>query len=178
MSRFFKHLKHITKHRHMVFRLCCKCGLFWRGLMHDLSKYSKVEFWEGVKYYTDGCHSPISKCRRENGYSMAWIHHKNRNKHHIEYWYDRENQTQMSMPYKYAVESICDKIAATKCYNGKKYTPQKVLDYWLQKDSYTPMNNKMKTFYTKVFADLVEFGEKYVLNKKYMKKVYKDIIEN
>lgn len=44
-----------------------------------------------VKYYT-GHHSPIAECRRQNGYSNAWIHHKNRNKHHIEYWYDRENE--------------------------------------------------------------------------------------
>lgn len=30
----------------------------------------------------------------------------------------------MNMPYKYAVECVCDKIAATKCYKGKEYKPK------------------------------------------------------
>lgn len=177
MSKFFKHLKLVTKHRHQVFKLCCKCGLFWRGLVHDLSKFSRVEFCESVRYYT-GKRSPISECRRENGYSNAWIHHKNRNKHHIEYWYDRENETQMNMPYKYAVECVCDKIVATKCYNGKEYKPEMVLNHWIKVGSCAQTNEKMKAFFTKVFTDLVEYGEKYVLNKKYMKDTYKNIVEN
>ncbi len=176
MSNFFKHLKLVTKHRYEVFKLCVKCGLFWRGLVHDLSKFSRVEFWESVKYYT-GHYSPIRECRKQNGYSNAWIHHKNRNKHHIEYWYDRENEIQMNMPYKYAVECVCDNIAASKCYNGKEYKPEMVLDYWLKWGSRAQTNDNMKAFFTKVFTDLVELGEKQVLNKKYMKKTYKDLVE-
>lgn len=177
MSKFFKHLKLITKHRHQVFKLCCKCGLFWQGLVHDLSKFSRVEFWESVKYYT-GHHSPIAECRDQNGYSNAWIHHKNRNKHHIEYWYDRENKIQMNIPYKYAVECICDKIAATKCYKGKEYKPEMVLNHWLKWGSQAQTNDNMKAFFEKVFTDLVEFGEKQVLNKKYLKDTYKKFVEN
>ena len=175
MSKFFKHLRLINKHRFMVFRLCCKCGLFWRGLVHDLSKFSRIEFWESVRYYT-GHHSPIAECRRQNGYSKAWIHHKNRNKHHIEYWYDGENEIQMNMPYKYAVECVCDKIAATKCYNGKNYKHEMTLEHWLNWGSLAPTNDKMKAFFTKVFTDLVEFGERCVLNKKYLKKTYSEIV--
>ncbi len=175
MAKFFKHLGLITKHRHQVFKLCCKCGLFWRGLTHDLSKFSRIEFWESVKYYT-GHHSPIAECRRQNGYSNAWIHHKNRNKHHIEYWYDRENEIQMNIPYKYAVECVCDKIAATKCYKGKEYKPEMVLNHWVKWGSYIQTNDNMKAFFTKVFTDLVELGEKQVLNKKYMKTIYNQIV--
>ena len=177
MSKFFKHLGLVTKHRHQVFKLCCKCGLFWRGLVHDLSKFSRVEFWESVKYY-NGHYSPIAECRRQNGYSNAWIHHKNRNKHHIEYWYDRENEIQMNIPYKYAVECVCDKISATKCYKGKEYKPEMVLNHWLKWGSHTQTNDKMKAFFTKVFTDLVELGEKQVLNKKYMKDTYNQIVLN
>lgn len=175
MSNFFKHFRLITKHRHKVFRLCCKCGLFWQGLVHDLSKYSRAEFWESAKYYT-GEHSPISECREKNGYSYAWIHHKNRNKHHIEYWYDEENKIQMNMPYRYAVECICDKIAAAKCYNGKNYKPEMALNHWLKRGSLAQTNDNMRAFFTKVFSDLVEFGEKYVLNKKYLKDTYTQIV--
>lgn len=175
MSKFFKHLKLVTKHRFEVFKLCCKCGLFWRGLVHDLSKFGRVEFWESVKYYTGHC-SPIAECRRQNGYSIAWIHHKNRNKHHIEYWYDRENDVQMNMPYKYAVECVCDKIAATKCYNGKEYKPEMVLNHWSKLGSQAQTNDNIKAFFTKVFTDLIELGEKQVLNKKYLKDTYNKIV--
>lgn len=175
MSKFFKHLKLITQHRYQVFKLCCKCGLFWRGLVHDLSKFSRIEFWESVKYYT-GHHSPISECRKQNGYSNAWIHHKNKNKHHIEYWYDRENEIQINMPYKYAVECVCDKIAASKCYNEKNYQPEMVLNHWLKWGSQTQTNDNMKSFFTKVFTDYVTFGENKVLTKRYMKKIYNELV--
>lgn len=176
LSKFGQHLRLVVKHRHEVFKNCCKCGLFWRGLVHDLSKFSRVEFWESVKYF-NGKKSPIVFCRKENGYSKAWIHHKNHNKHHIEYWYDNENAVQMSIPYKYAVESVCDKIAATKCYNGKEYKPENVLQYWEKTKLTVQTNDEMKAFFTKVFEDLITVGEKQILNKKYMKKTYKEIVE-
>ncbi len=174
-NRFFKHLSLITKHKLIVFKLCCKCGLFWRGVMHDMSKYSLTEFIEGVKYYT-GKGSPISICRRLNGYSQAWIHHINHNKHHVEYWLDLENKKQMNMPYKYAVESICDKISASKCYNKNNYTDASPLNYWLKHCEQIPTNENMKNFFTKVLTDLKDYGEKYVLNKKYLKATYNSLV--
>lgn len=173
--KFFKHLAMVTKHRFKVFVLCTKCGFFWRGLVHDLSKFHPTEFFEGVKYYT-GTYSPISNCRSQKGHSKAWIHHKNRNKHHLEYWYDRENKVQMNMPFKYAAESVCDKIAATKCYNGKNYKPEMVLEHWKKVDCLTDANDNMKGFFLQVFTDLVAKGEKFVLRKKYLKSTYRRIV--
>ena len=175
MKNFFKHLKVVTKHRYLVFKHCVKCGLFFRGLVHDLSKFSWVEFSESVKYFK-GTGSPISKCREENGYSLCWLHHKGRNKHHIEYWYDNENKTQMHMPYKYAVECVCDKLAAAKTYNGKNYTPKENLNYWLKKKDIYQTSEETKEFFTKVFSDLCEKKEKEILNKKYLKNTYKEIV--
>ncbi len=177
MNNFFRHIHLVTKHRHRVFRLCCKCGLFWRGLTHDLSKFSWVELSESVKYYT-GHRSPIDECIEKNGFSQALIHHTNKNKHHIEYWYNRQHPVQMNMPYQYAVECVCDKISATMCYKGKEYKPEDVLDHWLRKGSQANTNDRMKAFFTKVFTDLINLGEKQVLNKKYMKKTYQEIVKN
>ena len=62
LANTLKHFKLITKHKWVVFKLCCKIGIPWRGLVHDLSKYSPTEFWESVKYY-DGHVSPITVSR-------------------------------------------------------------------------------------------------------------------
>ena len=78
----------------------------------------------------------------------------------------------MNIPYKFAVECVCDKIAATKCYKGKEYKPEMVLRHWLKWGSLAPTNENMKSFFTKVFTDLAENGEKFVLNNKYMKDTY------
>ena len=82
-----KHFRTITKHRHKVIAHCFKAGLGFRGLFHDLSKYSPAEFIPGAKYYA-GTRSPNITERELYGYSSAWLHHKGRNKHHFEYWTD------------------------------------------------------------------------------------------
>jgi len=176
LSNIFKHLWLITKHRHRVFLLCTKCGLFWRGLLHDLSKYSCVEFWESAKFYT-GYRSPISICREVKGYSLAWLHHKGRNRHHIEYWYDEDSILQAVVPYKFAVEGICDKIVATKIYRGKSFELSDVLLHWNRMKSKLHANEKVLQFYDKVLTDLKDYGEKYVENSKYLKKTYTEICE-
>ena len=83
--KFLGHLKTVCIHRFWVMYYCFKCGLYWQGLIHDLSKFSITEFVESAKYYT-GTDSPINKCKAENGVSYAWLHHKGINKHHYEYW--------------------------------------------------------------------------------------------
>ncbi len=92
--------------------------------MHDMSKYSPVEFMVGARYF-QGTRSPNTAEREEKGYTSAWLHHKGRNKHHLEYWidYDLENggMTGMKMPVKYVVEMFCDRVAASKNYNRYNY---------------------------------------------------------
>lgn len=87
ISNIIKHFNLVNKHRFIVFKLCLKAGIPFRGLVHDLSKYSFTEFFESAKYFTGNC-SPIKICKKDIGYSKAWLHHKGRNKHHHEYWYD------------------------------------------------------------------------------------------
>lgn len=176
MKKFFKHLGTVIKHKAVVFKHCCKCGIFWQGLWHDMSKFSPTEFFESVKFYTDGTKSPLSTAREQQGYTAGWIHHKNRNKHHVEYWYDEQNSTQVAMPFKYAVEAVCDKIAATKIYKKKNYTPQAVLDYFLKESLKVSMNPQMHNFFETIFTDLVNIGEKHILNKKYLQHKYNKIV--
>ena len=87
IMHFIGHFKTITRHKILVAKGCFKLGLYYQGIMHDMSKYSPTEFLVGVKYY-QGTASPNNAERMEKGISMSWLHHKGRNKHHFEYWID------------------------------------------------------------------------------------------
>lgn len=159
LKNFFGHLRTVTKHRWFVFLHCCYAGMPLRGFIHDLSKLNPVEFFEGVKYY-QGTRSPIDACKQANGYSMAWLHHKGRNKHHYEYWIDYLDNggKPIQMPYKYALELICDFLGAGKAYNGKNFTYQGELDWWLNRTSSKPnmvMHDQTKLFVTMMMFEFV-----------------------
>jgi hypothetical protein len=174
-SNMIKHFALVVKHRHKVFLHAVRCGIIWRGLVHDLSKFSPTEFLESARFY-QGNRSPIGVCRRQTGKSLAWLHHKGRNKHHPEYWYDADCPgEQPMMPYAYAVECICDKLAATKTYKGKDYAPDMPLLHWQTHCKDTVCNPKTRKFIDTVFTDLKAHGEKYILNKKYMRATYERI---
>ncbi len=179
MKYFFKHLHTVNVHRFEVFRLCCKCGFVWRGLTHDLSKYSFEELFESVKYYkiSKGSYSPLSAARKTDGYSKAWLHHFGRNKHHFEYWYDYSAPVQTPIiPFKYMVEMVCDRISASKTYNKGKYDDSYPYNYFMKhKDEYR-INPKMNNFLELVLLDLKDNGEK-ILNKKHLRKIYDKCIK-
>lgn len=103
--------------------------------MHDLSKYTPEEFISGCKYY-QGTRSPHEAERETNGYSLAWMHHKGRNKHHFEYWsdynYTTKKQEPVRMPVKYVKEMFCDRVAASKIYAKEKYNESYPLEYFLR----------------------------------------------
>ncbi len=130
-----RHFRTITRHRHQVIRNCFRAGIGAGGLKHDLSKYSPAEFWVGAKYYY-GDHSPNDGERAARGYSLAWMHHKGRNKHHFEYWSDYNPQTRtvepVKMPVRYAAEMFCDRVAASRIYQGAAYETSHPLEYYLQ----------------------------------------------
>lgn len=127
------HLMTVCKHRHEVFKNCVKAGIPVQGLLHDLSKFSPMEFMLGVMYY-QGYRSPNEGERERYGYSYAWMHHKGRNRHHFEYWNDYRPQVgtleAVSMPNKYIVEMFCDRVAASKVYNKEKYKDSDPLEYY------------------------------------------------
>ena len=63
---FFGHLSTINHHKWLVMQHCFKVGLYRQGLLHDLSKYSPVEFLAGVQYY-QGFESPNNAERQAIG---------------------------------------------------------------------------------------------------------------
>ena len=127
------HFKTVCKHKREVRKIAFAIGLYWQGITHDLSKFSPAEFLVGAKYY-QGTRSPNDAEREKKGYSDAWMHHKGRNKHHIEYWTDYHPVSHLiepvKMPRKYVGEMFCDRVAASKIYQGDRYTDASALAYF------------------------------------------------
>ena len=134
--KWLDHLRTINAHRREVRKNCFAIGLYWQGLTHDLSKYSWTEFSMGAKYY-QGNRSPNDAEREDKGYTSAWLHHKGRNKHHLEYWIDysvdkSKGLVGCRMPERYVLEMFCDRIAACRVYLGDKYTDASAYDYYIK----------------------------------------------
>lgn len=175
MSNIFKHLKTILTHKKWVFYYASKLGISWQGFWHDMSKFSPTEFFESIKYYK-GTSSPIPECKKDKGYSLAWQHHKGRNKHHYEYWTDNYDTgtTCIKMPYKYVLELVADYLAAGKTYRGKYFSFTDEWDWWIMKRAnYNPkIHPYTMDLITKIFRILASEGEK---GFKYIKQNSKQI---
>ena len=135
-----KYLKYVFRHKWFVFRECCRHGLYWRGLVHDLSKFRWSEWLPYAQYfYSDmkqhealwaigefGCAelAPWGFYVKER-FNLAWLFHQHRNAHHWQYWILRDggedNRNKLiPMPRKYAVEMYCDWVGAGLAITGKR----------------------------------------------------------
>lgn len=151
-----------------MYYYCKKAGLIKRGILHDMSKFHPIEFFEGVKYYNGGKSSPINECIKANGYSKAWLHHKGRNKHHYDYWIDMnlvfngENEhIGCEMPLKYVVEMLCDYLAAGRTYMEDDFTYTKEYEWWKDRRwrIFPFMHIKSFAFIEHMLSQLTAFDE-------------------
>ena len=165
MVKAWKHFKTITYHKYLVAQGCFKVGLYWQGIVHDLSKYSPTEFMEGVRYY-QGTRSPNNAEREDKGYSAAWMHHQGRNRHHYEYWVDysvkggRGIRVPVPMPDRYIAEMVMDRIAACKVYQGAAYTDASPLEYYYCGTDRAPMHPVTRRKLVQMLKMLAEKGER------------------
>ena len=163
MLKAWQHFCTITRHKWLVLEGCFQVGLYWQGIVHDLSKYSPTEFSIGMKYY-QGTRSPNAAEREEKGFSEAWMHHKGRNRHHYEYWCDMSPITKVyepvPMPRKYLVEMVMDRRAACKVYQGENYTDGSALAYFEKSRERVLMHDRTRQELGFLLTMLKEQGEK------------------
>lgn len=178
------HLATIRKHRRAVRKMCFKMGIPVQGILHDLSKYSKVEM--AICQFATGKKSPHDIAREKLGYSPSWCHHAVKNPHHWEHWLDigpiKDNRLQVvpvKMPYKYVIEMFCDMVGASKTYGGKDWKPEDVWNYWNNKRKQEVlMHHDSKYLLEKMFWNYSVHGEKEFFKfyhktwKKYWEEIY------
>ena len=133
------HFETITRHKLLVMKYCFECGLYEQGLAHDLSKYSPTEFIPGCIYY-QGDHSPNEAERAAKGYTSAWLHHKGRNKHHLEYWIDYSTT----------------KTGLT--YLGDKYTDASAWEYYQRSKDHYLMHPETRALLEKLLCMVRDLG--------------------
>lgn len=172
-NKFYKHLHKINHHKVLVTSLCFKCGLYKQGILHDLSKYAPVEFKAGVKYY-QGFRSPVDAEKEDHGYSLGWLHHAGRNKHHWEYWVDKNYKNYdlyvIHIPFNYLLEGTLDRIAASKNYN-KNYTDASPFEFFENGKDKHFMGEDNARRYALLLKYLKDNGEEQAI--RYYKKLYK-----
>jgi len=170
------HLSTILHHKAKVFENCVRAGIVWRGICHDLSKFSPTEFIPGVIFF-QGNRSPNEAEREKFGYSLAWMHHKGRNRHHFEYWTDYNTKTHklepVKMPDIFIAEMFCDRVAACKIYMKDKYTDRSPLEYFLRAKGRRIIHPDTAYKLELLLTILAEKGEDYTfayIRKKVVKK--------
>ena len=161
--KWLLHLKTINHHRALVRKHCFAVGLYRQGLTHDLSKYTPVEFLVGARYF-QGDRSPNDAERKDRGYSSAWLHHKGRNKHHLEYWIDYtpggdHHMDGMKMPVRYVVEMFCDRMAASKTYRKDAYRDSDPYDYYQNSKAHYLLHPGTAALLESMLLKLKEEGE-------------------
>ena len=124
MKKYIYYFKYIIIHKFYVMIECFKEGLYYRGLVHDLSKFLPSEFITYANYF----YGNIKKSRDSTGYydpantgdkkfEKAWFLHQKRNKHHWQYWVfplDKNGIKIIPIEEPYLTEMICDWIGAGK----------------------------------------------------------------
>lgn len=168
----FGHFKTILIHKHWVFYYARKLGIPWQGFWHDLSKFSPTEFWESVEFYQGGKSSPIPAAKKEQGYSLAWQHHKGRNPHHYEYWTDNYDAplgiTCIKVPWKYMLEMVADYLAAGRTYRGESFTFASEYRWWLRQRDLRKMHPDTKAAISTILFFLRYHGLE-ALTKEFLK---------
>lgn len=159
INKTYHHFKTITEHKLLVTKFCFQVGLYKQGILHDLSKYSWIEFSRGARYY-QGYRSPISLEKEIVGYSLGWLHHKGKYPHHIEYYFDKKGRDiiYVKIPMNYLIEMVCDRIAACMIYQKEKYTDSSALNYFLEGSDIYHMHPESKKMLEELLTIIKEEG--------------------
>lgn len=51
MNKHWQYFKYVIRHKWYTLIECAKLGIFWRGIVHDLSKFSKAEWGPYVEWF-------------------------------------------------------------------------------------------------------------------------------
>jgi len=95
-----RYLRYLVRHRWFVMLECWKRGLYWRGLVHDLSKFLPSEWFAYARHFygpkpqadADGIiWTTNADSMADAAFDLAWMRHQRRNDHHWQAFVLRED---------------------------------------------------------------------------------------
>lgn len=130
-----KYLRYLLRHKWYVMTECFRVGLFWRGIMHDLSKFLPSELIPYANFFYGKRGDSITSKRDSSGYykptdtgdpafDFAWLLHQKRNRHHWQWWVLPEDEggvKVLPMTPTFRLEMLCDWVGAGKAQG--KFSP-------------------------------------------------------
>ena len=145
--RHLAYLKGLLRHKWFVFVECCRLGIPWLGIVHDLSKFLPGE-WRGYAHFFYNADGTPRQRRDGTGYykpndtgseafDLAWFRHTRHNKHHWQSWVlalsvegDNPPVQVFPMPDRYRREMLADWRGAGRTYG----TPDTRFWYLVNRD--------------------------------------------
>lgn len=147
MNKHLKYLSYVVRHKWFVLLACIEHGIFWRGVVHDWSKFLPSEWRPYAEFfYGRGAQLRAKKKRTqyltpdeltelttiERAFDRAWLSHQHRSPHHWQHHILREdngNTKLLAMSKADATEMVCDWMGAGRAITGRKGT---TLDWYLR----------------------------------------------
>jgi hypothetical protein len=131
MTMHLQYLRYILRHKWYVFQECCKLGIVWRGIWHDLSKFRPDEWLPYARYFYGTYRKQADLTVYEKTYYWdvrtqesvsdefdgAWLRHIHRNPHHWQWHILREDDggvKVLEMPWDDMLEMVADWRGAGK----------------------------------------------------------------
>lgn len=177
MNKHWKYLCYVIKHKWFVMMACFARGLYWQGIVHDLSKFRPSEWGPYAEYFygekkTDqeitehnrrawmvvGSFAYSNKYKQDR-FDEAWLFHQHRNPHHWQHWILRQDDGEvkvLEMPEKYALEMLCDWEGAGLAITGTKEYDQ----WYLRNKDSIQLHPKTRDLIERRMFPLVNENEK------------------
>ncbi len=134
-----KYFLYLIKHKWYVFIECCKAGIPWRGILHDLSCFWPDEFILSARYWLgQPGHNYHSKAFSDPEFDLVRLRHHQRNGHHWQHWVlilDSGKMRPGEMPKEFVKEMWYDWVVAGRLQGNdvgkwlEDHLPSMVLHY-------------------------------------------------
>lgn len=138
----YNYLKYLTKHKYYVFCKCFKYGLIWRGIKHDLSKFSLLEWRQFCDiFYRKNLNGEAFEKTKEDDYIYKL--HQKRNDHHWQWWITFDNKA-LEMKREAVIEMLCDWFGASKNKDNDGW--EQVKTWYKKNKNEIILHNKTRCF--------------------------------
>jgi hypothetical protein len=138
IAGYIQYFSYVVRHRRYVRKACFSMGLYYQGIVHDLSKFRLSEAKRYMRWFS------LSNKSIEKEFNMAWNHHIKRNKHHRQYRVLIEDSgaiKPIQMPKRYVEEMLCDWWGVGRAFAKTKeelmrydYCPRSEVYNWYHKN--------------------------------------------